>query len=173
MIAAFAQEPPDIHVRWMIRRDMAPVIEIENDSFPFPWPEEEFLNHLRQRNTIGMVAEQNENLVGYAIYELHRRHLHLLNIAVRQGERRSGVGTVILEKLKGKLSPNYRRQIKTMVSESNFEALVFFRAVGFVTDGIERSPYEENDEDGYKMSFDPFKVSGLEMPSRFQQNGGV
>lgn len=44
-------------IRWMIRRDMAEVLNIEHDSFEFPWTEEDFLGCLRQRNCIGMIAE--------------------------------------------------------------------------------------------------------------------
>src|SRR4051812_2604533 len=46
-----------VHIRWMIRRDMAEVLEIERSAFEFPWFEEEFIRCLRQRNCIGMVAE--------------------------------------------------------------------------------------------------------------------
>ncbi len=60
------------HVRWMIRRDMSDVLAIESESFEFPWSEEEFVRCLRQRNCIGMVAELDDRIVGYMIYELHK-----------------------------------------------------------------------------------------------------
>lgn len=47
------QLPPQI--RWLIRRDMPEVMEIEKRSYEFPWTEEEFLTCLRQRNCIGTV----------------------------------------------------------------------------------------------------------------------
>ena len=47
------------HIRWMIRRDMPEVLAVEGESFEFPWCEEDFLRCLRQRNCIGMVAEQH------------------------------------------------------------------------------------------------------------------
>jgi hypothetical protein len=31
------KKAPSIHVRWMIRRDMAEVLEIEATSFQYPW----------------------------------------------------------------------------------------------------------------------------------------
>ncbi len=70
------------HIRWMIRRDMAEVLEIESEGFEFPWREEDFIRCLRQRNCIGMVAEHAERVVGFMIYELHKTRLHLLNFAV-------------------------------------------------------------------------------------------
>ena len=51
------KEKVRVHIRWMIRRDMADVLAIENASFEFPWLEDDFIRCLRQRNCIGMVAE--------------------------------------------------------------------------------------------------------------------
>lgn len=45
----------NVHIRWMIRRDMQEVLEIEKSGFEFPWSEEDFIRCLRQRNCIGMV----------------------------------------------------------------------------------------------------------------------
>ena len=76
------QKDLPVHIRWMIRRDMPEVLQIEGESFEFPWSEEDFLRCLQQRNCIGMVAEHEENVVGFMIYELHKSRLHLLNFAV-------------------------------------------------------------------------------------------
>ncbi|MEM8494606.1 MAG: GNAT family N-acetyltransferase, partial [Planctomycetota bacterium] len=76
----------------MIRRDMTEVLGIEKESFEFPWLEEDFIRCLRQRNRIGMVADQGERVVGFMIYELHKTRLHILNFAVAASARRQGVG---------------------------------------------------------------------------------
>ena len=52
-----------VHIRWMIRRDMPEVLDIERDSFEFPWSEEDFMRCLRQRNCIGMVAERGDRVI--------------------------------------------------------------------------------------------------------------
>src|SRR5215470_6285738 len=94
-----------VHIRWMIRRDMPEVLAIESHSFEFPWSEDDFIRCLRQRNCIGMVAERDERVVGFMIYELHRNRLHILNFAVHPDFRRHGVGHQMATKLIGKLSP--------------------------------------------------------------------
>src|SRR5262245_38588077 len=71
-----------VHIRWMIRRDMPEVLTTEQQSFEFAWSEEDFLRCLRQRNCIGMVAEQGEKVIGFMIYELHKSKLHIMNFAV-------------------------------------------------------------------------------------------
>ena len=77
-----------VHIRWMIRRDMPEVLAIEEQSFEYPWSEEDFVRCLRQRNCIGLVAEHNERVVGFIIYELHKSRLHILNFAVHDQQPR-------------------------------------------------------------------------------------
>ena len=36
-----------VHIRWMIRRDMPEVLDVENDGFEFPWSEDDFIRCLR------------------------------------------------------------------------------------------------------------------------------
>ena len=92
-----------VHIRWMIRRDMAEVLQIERESFEFPWIDEDFIRCLRQRNCIGMVAEHEGRVVGFMIYELHRTRIHVLNFAVSKICHRLGVGSQMVAKLIAKL----------------------------------------------------------------------
>jgi ribosomal-protein-alanine N-acetyltransferase len=120
-----------VHIRWMIRRDMPEVLEVENHSFEFPWTEEDFIRCLRQRNCIGMVAEFEERVVGFMIYELHKSRLHVLNFAVHRDFRRHGIGGAMLQKLVSKLSQQRRSRVLLEVRETNLAAQLFFRNCGF------------------------------------------
>ena len=93
-----------VHIRWMIRRDMPEVLAMEGESFEFPWLEDDFIRCLRQRNCIGMVAEHEDRVVGFMIYELHKTRIHVLNFAVADEYRRRGVGSQMVAKLIAKLS---------------------------------------------------------------------
>ena len=115
-----------VHIRWMIRRDMVEVLATEAASFDQAWTEEDFLRCLRQRNCIGMVAEHQDKIVGFMIYELHKSRLHVLNFAVAPAARRSGVGQQMVAKLLGKLSSHRRSKITLAVRERNLDAQVFF-----------------------------------------------
>ena len=105
------KEKVRIHIRWMIRRDMPEVLAAELASFEYAWTEDDFLRCLRQRNCIGMVAETDEHVIGFMIYELHRSRLHILNFAVHPDVRRAGIGRQMLAKLVNKLS-THRRQMR-------------------------------------------------------------
>jgi ribosomal-protein-alanine N-acetyltransferase len=143
----------NVHIRWMIRRDMAEVLAIESHSFEFPWSEDDFIRCLRQRNCIGMVAERDERVVGFMIYELHRNRLHILNFAVHPDFRRGGVGNQMALKLMGKLSPQRRSRILLEVRETNLDAQLFFRDLGFRAISVLRDFYDDTVEDAYLMEY--------------------
>ena len=120
-----------VHIRWMIRRDMPEVLQIERSSFGTAWTDEDFLCCLRQRNCIGMVAEASERVVGFMVYELHKHRLHILNFAVHEQFRRRGVGSQMAKKLITKLSHDRRSRLVLEIRETNLAAQLFFRTLGF------------------------------------------
>lgn len=142
-----------VHIRWMIRRDMPEVLKIESQCFEFPWSEDDFIRCLRQRNCIGMVAEQDDRVVGFMIYELDKTRLHVLNFAVSTDVRRCGVGTQMLAKLIGKLSAQRRTRITLEVRETNLAAQLFFRSSNFRAVRVLREFYEDTPEDAYMMQY--------------------
>lgn len=142
-----------VHIRWMIRRDMPEVLQIETDSFEFPWTDEDFVRCLRQRNCIGMVAEHEDRVVGFMIYELHKTRIHVLNFAVAPGYRRRGVGTQMVAKLVAKLSSQRRNRIVLEVRETNLAAQLFFRENQFRAVSVLKNFYEDTPEDAYLMQY--------------------
>ena len=128
-------------------------MQIEQDCFEFPWTEEDFLTCLRQRTCIGMVAERDEQIHGFMIYELFKQQLHLLNFAVAPASRRQGIGAEMVAKLKHKLSQQRRNEIVLSVRESNLPAQMFFREHDFRAMGIVRGYYDDTDEDAYRLRF--------------------
>ncbi len=142
-----------VHIRWMIRRDMPEVLAIEGESFEFPWLEEDFIRCLRQRNCIGMVAEHEDRVVGFMIYELHNTRIHALNFAVASDYRRRGVGSQMVAKLVAKLSSGRRSRIVLEVRETNLCAQLFFRESGFRAVSVLRAYYEDTPEDAYLMQY--------------------
>jgi ribosomal-protein-alanine N-acetyltransferase len=151
-----------VQIRWMIRRDMAEVIKIEQASFEYHWTEADFLHCLRQRNCIGMVAEQGSRVIGFMIYELFQNRLHVLNFAVASDVRHTGIGRQMVEKLIGKLSQQRRDFITLEVRETNLDAQLFFRRQGFKAQEVLRDHYQDTSEDAYLMQFsliDPLENS--------------
>ncbi len=146
--------------RYMIRKDMPSVREIEEESFEFPWPEEDMLRCLRQRNCIGMVNQYGSLVDGFMIYELHKSRLHLLNFAVHPGYRRRGIGNAMMETLTEKVSEGRRNRILLEVRETNLAAQCFYRDAGFRAVSVLRDFYDDTTEDAYLMKYDRQKPQG-------------
>lgn len=141
------------HLRWMIRRDMPEVLAIENTSFEEPLSEDDFIRCLRQRNCIGFVAEHEDKIVGFMIYELHRKMIYLLNVAVHTEYRRQGIGHKMLAKLDSKLSKDRGSRIESHVRDSNVPAHLWLRDFGFQAVSVVRDYYENTTDDAYLFVF--------------------
>lgn len=135
------KEPVSVHIRWMIRRDMKEVIAIDS-SVGLEWSEEDFIRCLRQRNCIGMVAEIDDKVAGHMIYELHKSRLHVLNFGVAVEHQAKTIGTQMIDKLKGKLSNERRREITFYVHEANIGAQLFLSRLGFFASEVDESDYK-------------------------------
>jgi ribosomal-protein-alanine N-acetyltransferase len=146
-----ATSHPAPSIRWMIRRDLAEVLEIERRCFKQPWDETEFVERLKQRDCIGMVAERGEKVVGYMLYELPQTRIRITNFAVEPDLWRQGIGRVMAEKLTGKLSPARRTAVRLEIRESNLPAQLFFHSLGFRAVNVLRNYFD--DEDAYAFSY--------------------
>lgn len=144
----------DVHIRWMIRRDMPEVMNIEAQCFgDHAWDEDDFIRYLHQRNCLGMVAEEQNKIVGFMIYELAKDYIHILDFAVDEGNRRRGVGKAMAEKLSSKLSQQRRRRIILKIRETNLSAQKFFGVMGYRATRVESGIYHDCDDDAYVMVY--------------------
>ena len=142
-----------VHIRWAINIDMPRILDIESKSFEFPWDENDFRRCLRQRDCIGFAAEVNDTVVGYMVYELHENRVHVLNFAVHPDHRHKGVGRAMAEKVISRLDPQRRNRITLEVRETNLDAQLFWKAMGFKATQVLKGFYQETKEDAYLMVY--------------------
>lgn len=128
-------------VRWMIRRDMPECLAMPNG-----WDEREIIRALLKKNTIGMVCEVEGQVWGYMIYTLYKTRLELNVLVVDPLVQRRGVGTGLMTKMFGKLSPHRRTQILMSVPDDQLGSHLFLKQCGFKC-------YEVKD-DLYLFSYD-------------------
>lgn len=141
-----------VKINWTIRRDRPEILAIESAVFEFPWSEETFAKKFRLKNVIGMTAKHDDTVAGYMIYEYHRTRIHVLNFAVKDTYQGFGVGRQMIDKLKRKLSEQRRPRLTLEVRESNCDAHLFFRAMGFKATSIRHGWYDTG-EDAYRFVF--------------------
>lgn len=142
-----------VHVRWMIRRDLPEILQIEKNTSSHPWREEEFLAHLIQRNVIGMVAEYRDRVVGFVIYELHKNKLEILSFAVHPSYQKRKVGTAMMRRLRDKLNVPGRSLLVIRVRETSLPLCLFLKKQGFEALKVLRKWWEDSGEDAYLFQY--------------------
>lgn len=141
-------------LRWLTKDDMDDVLEIERYQFIHPWDDKHFRDALRDRNTIGKAFEDDrEQVIGYMVFKLGKRHLELLNIAVDGQHQRAGVGTSMINSLKNNLARDRRYRIAAKVWERNVGAQLFFQKMGFICTDTIRDHYEDSQDHVYVMEY--------------------
>lgn len=153
-MASAAKRATYATIRWMMRPDLYRVLDIEFDSFPDPWTEEDMLDILRYRETVALVAMADDVVAGFIVYSLKMRTcIEILNIAVAPEFRRQKIGTQLIDKLQRKLCWGKRSSLRLNVRETNLPAQLFFRENGFVCVEVLHGVYEGTDESAYRMVF--------------------
>ena len=142
--------------RWMVRKDLHEAIGIEASCYSRPWNEDDFNRKMRERNTTGLVCDHNGAVAGFMLYELHKHRLGLVKLVVDPIYHRCGIGTILVEKLKSKLSVSRRERITVEVPESQLGVQLFFKAMGFKARDVFRNKFTDDDgnpEDAYFMEY--------------------
>lgn len=139
-------------IRYLIRSDLDEVEEIASSAFRDRWFKSDFTSELAIRNQIGRVALIDGRVAGFVVYALHKNRIEILNLCVSGDVRRQGVGSTLVDNLKGALTKLRRSRLTIRVRERNLVAQSFFRSCGFKASHIERSFFEDG-EDAYVMRF--------------------
>ena len=141
-------------IRRMSLTDLPQVIEIERASFPSSWSFTFFEQELRYNLAHYFVACRGEEILGYLGLRILAGEAHLTTIAVKESERRRGVGESLLT-----WAIEFARQMGASlltleVRASNLPARSLYRKYGFVEVGIRRRYYVETGEDALLMSLE-------------------
>lgn len=144
-----------VRVRWRVRRDMDKMLEIVDLSPPHTeMPKDELLKLLQQHDAISIVADLNNEVVGYMVYTINNSGIKLLTINVHPDHRRRSVGTQLMVNMIHKVSTYYRdKSVSAIVRESNLPVLQFLKNIGFKATSIKREHFADTGEDGFKMSY--------------------
>lgn len=154
--------------------DLPQVAEIERTSFPSPWSFNLFKHELRYNKLAHYFVVCNREdpkvsgreILGYIGLRILAGESHLTTIAVREDERRKGMGELLLiwaiEFSQGKKA----KLLTLEVRASNLPAKSLYQKYGFVESGVRRQYYIETGEDALLMSLD---ISSASFQLHFQR----
>lgn len=129
------------------------ILEIENESNPFPWTEGNFKDCL-DKGYYSLALEDKNKFIGFAIMAISTDESHLLNIGINKNERGMGYGEKLLRKMIIAAEVMGSRKIILEVRLSNKTAYQLYKKLGFEEIGIRKKYYRlpEGREDAYVLS---------------------
>jgi ribosomal-protein-alanine N-acetyltransferase len=154
----------ELGIRKPLIDDLNQVIEIEKSCFPTPWSQEIFLNITLCRGRfqvdedifIVMKVLAHGNLViGYIIWEesLYEELGHILNLAVREDERRKGNGSQLLNHALNCIRDAGVKTCELEVRESNHSARRLYSKAGMMAVDRAVGYYDNEDAIIYAIEF--------------------
>lgn len=140
-----------IQIREMQVKDADAAAAIEQQIFSQPWSRQGFLDAVNLANTIFLVAEENNRIVGYIGMYVAMDEGEITNVAVAPVERCHGIGGMLIAELLKIAENKGIARIVLEVRVSNDSAIRLYERNGFVQCGVRRGFYEFPKEDAYVM----------------------
>lgn len=132
--------------------DLPEVLRIERAAMaPDPWNEEQLLAEMHVGNGVSLVAEQGNQICGYAFFRTCAPESELLRLAVAPEQRRQGTASALLEQaLRSFAEQNYETCFLE-VRESNEKARRLYQKIGFLQVGMRKKYYSQPVEDALQL----------------------
>lgn len=141
-----------IVIRPMEIDDLKKVLEIEKQSFPVPWTQDQFFSELtRNRYARYFVLEKDKRIIGYLGFWLMRDNIHINNIAIAEKFQRRGYGGKLLKFVEEEAIVHKIKKISLEVRKSNYIAQNMYRKFGYEVIKMWRNYYREEKEDALVM----------------------
>ncbi|NOY17203.1 MAG: ribosomal protein S18-alanine N-acetyltransferase [Gammaproteobacteria bacterium] len=131
---------PSASIRPMQAIDLAEVLTIEQASYDFPWTEGIFRDCLKKKYP-SMLFVQQKKILAYVIFHFIVDECHLLNLCIRQEDRRQGLATKMVQYLMNQARQNDMGSIFLEVRKSNAAAINLYDKLGFNEIGLRRDYY--------------------------------
>jgi ribosomal-protein-alanine N-acetyltransferase len=114
----------------MQESDLSQVYQIEQASFPSPWPVVAFRDCV-QAGLDCWVVEQHGIIEAYSVMSIEADTAYILNFCVRSASRRRGLGRALLSHLLTRARHHGATTVRLEVRASNTTAQQFYQALGF------------------------------------------
>lgn len=166
-------EGAHVNLRPMTLADLHQVEEIEQASFPTPWPKKAFQYELTSNRTaLCWVAEwnpagQDPIIVATLVIWMILDEAHIGTLAVRPGYRRQRIAQRLLAKGLIESARSGATHALLEVRESNQSAQELYQKFGFDVVGTRPGYYQDTQEDALLMTLaplDPDRLAQLAKP---------
>lgn len=142
----------EVKVRLMREEDIERILAVEQASFTTPWTRDAFTNEITKNHfAYYVVAQLNDEIVGYCGVWIIIDEAHITNIAVHPDYRGLKIGQSLMESIIGLAIVQGAVRMTLEVRESNTVAQSLYKKLGFVVTGKRKGYYTDNQEDALIM----------------------
>ncbi|SPF47991.1 putative ribosomal-protein-alanine acetyltransferase [Candidatus Desulfosporosinus infrequens] len=139
-------------VRPMLYSDLEAVLEIERASFSSPWSLESFKAELKDNEYARYLClELNDQVIGYMGLWFILDEGHITNIAISPNYRGQHWGGFLIRSVMDMMTEQGMERMTLEVRVSNNSAQSLYKRLGFVTAGVRKGYYADNQEDAIIM----------------------
>lgn len=139
-----------LETRPATENDLPAILEIERKSYQFPWSQEAFRNELVKPFSNVLILVDRGEVAGYIVYWLLFDEAHVLNVTVAPTHRGAGYGARLMRRVINDALAKEMKRVFLEVRTSNAAAIALYQKLGFFTDHVKKSFYEDG-EDAYFM----------------------
>ena len=139
-------------VSLMDHSDLKEAYEIEKQTNPSPWSKENFFSSYEVGHK-SLVCRIDNIIVGFIIFSVIKKEIHLLNIAVHTEHQKKGIGSLLMETMLKQASVMGVSKVYLEVRSKNEKAILFYKKYNFIKDAVRVNYYTgENSDDAVLMS---------------------
>ena len=132
-------------IRKATSKDLVSIQKMEGRIFNNPWSNKSIRNELkRDRNSLNLVAEMDQKIIGYFFAHLLDNEIHILNIAIDVTYQHQGYGKQFFKEI----IENYLQygDVYLEVKQSNFPAINLYLNFGFEEIDIREAYYADGED---------------------------
>ena len=139
-------------VSLMDHSDLKEAYEIEKNTNLSPWSKENFFSSYEVGHK-SLVCRIDNIIVGFIIFSVLNKEIHLLNIAVHTEHQRKGIGSLLMETMLKQASVMGVSKVYLEVRSKNEKAILFYKKYNFIKDAVRVNYYTgKNSDDAVLMS---------------------
>jgi len=151
-------------LRLATRADSAQIAAMSRDlierGLGWSWTPRRVLRSIGDAHTNVVVALEAQRLAGFGIMKYHDDEAHLLLLAVRETDRRRGIGAALVTWLEKAALVSGVGQVYLESRQSNLQARAFYRSLGYRE--VQTVPgYYQGVEPGVRMAKDLWLDRGI------------
>ena len=132
-------------IRKATSKDLGSIQKMEGQIFNNPWSNKSIRNELKRgSNSLNLVAEMDQKIIGYFFAHLLDNEIHILNIAIDVTYQHQGYGKQFFKEI----IENYLQygDVYLEVKQSNFPAINLYLNFGFEEIDIREAYYADGED---------------------------